>query len=372
MRVQSMRLILIADRPDWRRNWDEILPVLLQHEVEPFLVTPGAVGSLHRQWAQHGCGSFALGCRRAEDYPAGAARLARLVRSREIDVIHGVEPIPALIGGVAGRLTGRGLRVFHRQHTDFGDDLKRSRLSRLAARVNDVTLACCWAAGAAANELDRTPWDRIRVAHNGGNRMREVSEDEIVETRVDLGIPRGAIVVSAVTRLRPEKGLTSLISTHPWLARDLAPAEVHLVIAGEGPEEAALRDRADEVAPGRVHFVGYQGDVAPWFAIADAVAMPSSREGSAVAGAEAMASARPLVASAVGGLVELVEDGVTGVLVEQGNVEALAAGLSRVLSDSERARAMGAAARERFETRFTNGAMVTGWLECYRELSNHW
>jgi glycosyltransferase involved in cell wall biosynthesis len=332
------RLAIISNSNERGRVWEEALTQLADAGIEPSVVAIGGIGSLHEQWRDHGRRSFALGCRRAEDYPVGAARLARLVRSLRIDVIHSVEPIAGVVGGLAGIAAARGLRVFHRQHTHFEDAPEANLLSRLASRLNQVTLACSWAAAEYAHELDRVPFERIRVAHNGANRMRGVSSEEIAAVRAELGISETSSVISAVARLRPEKGLSILIAAHPVVSRALSRSEVHVVIAGSGPDEAALQRQAEDQAPGRVHFVGHQDDVALWFAVGDVAAMPSSREALGIAGAEAMACGRPLVASAVGGLQELVDDGVTGVLVEPGNVEALAAGLCSVLADPERAR----------------------------------
>jgi glycosyltransferase involved in cell wall biosynthesis len=237
----------------------------------------------------------------------------------------------------------------------------------LASRLNEVTLACSIASARSAEEVDHVPPNRVRVAHNGANRMREVKAAELKRIRVEHGIPSSSLVVAAVARLRPEKGLSELIAAHPLTAELLAPRELHVVIVGEGPAGTQLRREAEEVAPAQVHFVGYRTDVAPWFALADAVAMPSLREPLGVSGVEAMASGRPLVASAVDGLVEIVCDGKTGRLVKPGDPEALARGLADVLANVETMRSLGDAARARFERSFTIDAMVDAWITCYQD-----
>jgi glycosyltransferase involved in cell wall biosynthesis len=111
-----------------------------------------------------------------------------------------------------------------------------------------------------------------------------------------------------------------------------------LVVVGDGP----LRDRV----PGASGFVP-PGELGPYYERAAVVAAPSLREGYGVAAREAMAWGRPVVASAVGGLTDAVEDGVTGLLVPPGDVGALRAALERLLRDAELRSRLGAAAREK-------------------------
>ena len=113
---------------------------------------------------------------------------------------------------------------------------------------------------------------------------------------------------------------------------------MRLVVAGDGP----LRERV----PGALGFVPHD-ELSPLYARAAVSSCPSRREGYGVACAEAMAHGRPVVASAVGGLLDLVVDGETGLLVPPGDADALRAGLARVLDDVQLRRSMGAAARTR-------------------------
>jgi len=361
-----MRLLLLTETNAARRMWHEVLPALRGRGVEVAVGSVFGPGELQEQIRGLGWPAFALRCRSSRGYGAGAARLARLARRERADVIHATEPIPGTIGGLAGRLGGRPLRVFHRQHLEFEGNAKLNALSRAASRLNDVTLACSRSAAAHATRVDRVPPERVRVAHNAANRLRPIDAAELAELRARLGIPDGARVVSAVSRLREEKGLATLLRAAPRLAADGA-GEIHVVIAGDGPYEAELRTLARESPEVPVHFAGNQDDVAPWFAVGDVVAMPSHVEAFGVVAAEAMSAGRPLVASAVGGLPEVVEDGVTGRLVPPRDERALAEALLDLLRSPEEARRMGEAGYRRFEERFTNEAMVDAWLDCYRE-----
>jgi glycosyltransferase involved in cell wall biosynthesis len=145
-----------------------------------------------------------------------------------------------------------------------------------------------------------------------------------------VGEPDDPPHVLFVGRLSQEKGILELV--------EACGGELPLVVAGDGP----LRSRV----PQAVGFVP-PGELGPWYERAAVVAAPSRREGYGVVPREAMAWGRPVVATAVGGLVDAVEDGVTGVLVPPGDVQALREALERLLADEELRRRMGDAARGR-------------------------
>jgi glycosyltransferase involved in cell wall biosynthesis len=133
---------------------------------------------------------------------------------------------------------------------------------------------------------------------------------------------------------------------------------MRLVVAGDGP----LRDRV----PGALGFVPHD-ELERLYRRAAVVVCPSRREGFGVVCAEAMAHARTVVASAVGGLLDLVVDGETGLLVPPRDPAALRSALERALGDPDLRRRLGAAARERIRERFSWDAVLDATIELYRE-----
>ncbi len=148
-------------------------------------------------------------------------------------------------------------------------------------------------------------------------------------------------------RLSPEKGVLELVE---------AANGIPLVIVGDGP----LRERV----PGARGFVAHD-ELLKLYERAAVVAVPSFREGFGVVCAEAMAHARPVVASAVGGLLDLVADGETGIHVPPGDVAALRDALERLLSDPELRRRFGEAGRERVRERFSWAAVTDATVAAY-------
>jgi glycosyltransferase involved in cell wall biosynthesis len=319
-------------------------------------------GGLHDDMHGLGVDSFSLACSSAHDYPRAALSLARRARAAGVDAIHAIEIIPAFVAGLARRLGAGAPAGFSRQHITM-DSAQMNRLCWAAARLCDVTIACSAAAADAARTVDRTSAGKVQIVHNGANRPREVGRGELERLRAQFAIPTDARIISVVARLRPVKGLDVLLRCTSKVAAAL-PSPLHVVIAGDGESRGELAALAARSGC-QVHFAGEQQDVTPWFALGDVVAMPSRSEGLGVAALEAMAAGRPLVASAVGGLPEVVANDETGILVPAEDADALAAGLLAVLSDEAGAAEMGRRAKARFERLFTNERMVEGWLGVY-------
>jgi glycosyltransferase involved in cell wall biosynthesis len=145
--------------------------------------------------------------------------------------------------------------------------------------------------------------------------------------------------------------------------------EAIFVIAGDGPLRSKLeRFAADEGIASKTRFLGIRDDVPVVLAALDVFALTSLWEGLPLTVMEAMAAAKPVVATAVNGVPELVEDGVTGFLAPPQGVEQLAVHVTRLLKDSALAEQMGRAGRQRIETRFTVEHMVTQLADLYRRL----
>jgi glycosyltransferase involved in cell wall biosynthesis len=155
-----------------------------------------------------------------------------------------------------------------------------------------------------------------------------------------------------VGRLSEEKGLRELAE-----AADGLP----LVVVGDGPLRTLVSQAVGFVPP---------GELGPYYERASIVVVPSRREGYGMVAREAMAHARPVVATAVGGLVDAVEDGVTGVLVPPGDVAALRTALERLLEDAELRRSLGESAREHAVRTGSPAAIAERLVEAYRSASS--
>jgi glycosyltransferase involved in cell wall biosynthesis len=184
------------------------------------------------------------------------------------------------------------------------------------------------------------------------------------EALAELGVPAGCPVVGNVAALTDHKDHATLIEAAARV-RARVP-EARFVIVGDGPLrprlEALCRERG---VADRCIFAGFRQDLDRLFPAFTVFCLSSHMEGLGTSLLDAMAFSRPVVATAAGGIPEAVEDGVTGRVVPVRDPAALADALALVLTDADKARAMGAAGRRRFEERFTAERMVDETLAAY-------
>jgi glycosyltransferase involved in cell wall biosynthesis len=200
-------------------------------------------------------------------------------------------------------------------------------------------------------ESNGTPPGRTHVVYNGVEVERFVGARPNALTRL-LGIPDGSPVVFASGRAQPYKGIPVLIEAAAVLQRG-GDRSSHFAYCGDGPGLEEFRHLAADRGLDRFHFLGRRADIPSLLGSATVAVVPSIwAEAFGLTVAESMAAGVPVICSASGGIPELIEDGVTGVLVPAGDAPALAAALRALLDDPARRSAMGAqaqrVARERF------------------------
>jgi len=206
------------------------------------------------------------------------------------------------------------------------------------------------------------PQHKLRLVSNGidPDAVGRVA-DPVLRARL-AGAPDRPLVLAAA-RLSPQKAIGVLLAAAP-----LVPDAV-FVIAGDGPERASLEARAQALGiAGRVRFLGLRDDVPELLAVCDVFVLPSLFEGLPLSVLEAMAAAKPVVATRIPGTDEAVVDGATGILVPPGNAPALAAAIRAFLSDPVRAAAAGRAGLDRVRTQFSASAMVAAVAAEYEAL----
>jgi glycosyltransferase involved in cell wall biosynthesis len=187
------------------------------------------------------------------------------------------------------------------------------------------------------------------------------------EFRADDAKSENALVIGAACRLIAPKGLINLIRAIELLRLEFPT--LRLEIAGAGPQREDLEREVERLGlAGCVRFLGWQRDLGPLFRNWDIFAMPSLEEGFGMAAVEAMAEGLPVVATSVGGLPEIVEDGQTGYLVPPADVTALTGCLRLLLLDPKRKRAMGVAGRQRACDHFSVNRMVAEVSAIYDSL----
>ena len=204
----------------------------------------------------------------------------------------------------------------------------------------------------------------IRLIYNGVDLSRYEHQEPCCTLPEEYGMEPGSQIVGVVARLEPEKGHPTLLEAWPQVLRSVPDA--YLLIVGEGSRRDALEAQARHLRIAhRVVFTGRRDDVPAVTAALDVAVLPSYREAQGLSILEAMALSRPVVASDVGGIPEMITDGVTGLLVPPHDAEALAAGITRLLVDHSFADTIGRAGHDVVHDRFCIELMVDAIQSIY-------
>jgi glycosyltransferase involved in cell wall biosynthesis len=269
--------------------------------------------------------------------------LLRRLRSGTVDVLH-AHKFGSNVWGVG---FGRGFRVpvviAHEQTWSYRGNPGRVALDFLIGRLADAFVAVSSADGERMVTVEHVPADKVTVIPNAHIPREPVEENGL---RQELGLEADDLLIGTVAVMRPQKALSLLVDAFAGLAA--RHPEAHLILGGDGPCEPELREQVAQMGlDDRVHFLGLRQDVPEILSSLDIAVMSSDFEGTPLFALECMAAGTPLVATRVGGLPDLVDDGVTGTLVPPRDAAALGAAIDELISNPERRDAVAAAARKR-------------------------
>jgi glycosyltransferase involved in cell wall biosynthesis len=354
-----MRLLFVC--PDMgtggaERHWATLIPELADRGVAVKLLTLAGRGEFFEDVAARAVPAECMDLRRRTD--------ARGLR-RALTVAAEFAPDAVITRGVSGQLVGEGIarrsKAVHvlNEHTPLTPAGRlvpprahQRALTRVVARAVDEVVA--------VTERQRAPLEalgyargRIEVVPNG------VFARDVEGVRPSDALD-GDFSALCVAGLRPEKRVDLFVEAVRVARRE--NEGIHGYVAGEGPE----RERLESLAAGSgVMLLGARRDVLELVAAAGAMCLPSEAEALPMSILEAMALARPVVATDVGGIRDQVVDGETGHVVSPGDGAGLSRALLALAGDSKRARRMGEAGRRRQREHFTGAAMVDGYEEAF-------
>jgi glycosyltransferase involved in cell wall biosynthesis len=296
------------------------------------------------------------------------SRLFRLIRQERPEILHAFLGFANLAASLIGRLLGVPVIIWSYRDVEVWKTKAHWLVDRLAVRWADAITCCSDAVRQFVLARMNGQAPKFSTIHNGVdletfNRSRTVS-------RAELNLREGGFVIGTVSRLdEPKKGLAVMLRALADLAgQDGIPAW-QWVLVGDGPARERLRSLASELGlSGQVMFAGMRDDVASVLPVMDIFVCPSLYEGFGIAIVEAMAAGRPVVASAVGGIPEIVVHEDTGLLVPPGDAAALAGALATLLTHPDQARAMGARGQARARERFSIETAVQQHQQLYASL----
>ncbi len=352
-----MHILLIYYEPQPSGQTAHVLSLARGLDPDRYRLTvalPEALTGSIAAFEQAGADVVPLPLRKIVWPPRALAALIRLIRRSEIDIVHVHSQEAGLLARVVARAAGAPAVLYTPQTIDIrrvGWRWLYIWLERALAHVTDVIVS--------VNEADRQrlirwgiPPHKVVTVPNGIDLARFEGLVDGEALRRALGLQVGCPLVMQVGRLSAQKDPLAFVEGAARVVQERPDAQFALV--GDGP----LRDRVaarirDLGLQGQVHLAGWRDEAFRLMAAADVVSLTSRWEGTPYALLEAMAWSRPVVATAVNGCPEIVEDGVTGFLVPPGDPAAWAGRVVELLSDPERAAVMGRQGRRRVEDRYT-------------------
>jgi glycosyltransferase involved in cell wall biosynthesis len=284
---------------------------------------------------------------------AQAAAFARWCRAYRIAAVQSCDLYANTFALPAAALAGVPARIGSRRELNPDKTAGQIALQRHAYRCAHAVVAN---SAAALRQLvsEGVPAGRVAIIPNGVDAHRFAARDAM----------RPVSTILTVANLRKEKAHEVLLTAAARLL--LHQPHLRFVIAGDGPRLAELRELAAALhIADRVTFLGHCEDVPSLLAQADVFVLPSRSEAFPNGAIEAMAAGLPVVATAVGGLLDLIEDGRTGVLVRPDDPVALADAIEALVLSPERGHALGTAARDEVTRRYSFDRMVRAFEDLY-------
>jgi glycosyltransferase involved in cell wall biosynthesis len=300
-------------------------------------------------------------------------RLAGFLRRERVDILHTHLFEPSVMGLPAGVLARTPGRVMTRHYSDYHTRIDKHwhvRLDQMCTRLSHRVVAVSEHTREHMVRVEGAPAEKIRVIKNGidFDRVKPSGPEAVGRVRGDLATGDAHLLL-VPARLHPEKGHSHLFRALPALRSKLQRRLV-VLLAGAGPFEAAYRDEVRQLGcEEMVRFLGFRRDITDLMCAADLVVVPSVAEAFGLVLAEALYLGRTVVATRVGGIPEIVDDGLDGILVPPGDSAALADAIARLLEHPEERNRLAGAGRRKVEQRFSFEAMTRAYEALYEELA---
>ena len=369
MTKRPLRIVTLIDEPVPEGGGAERITALTtalldRRRFVPRICATREISAVHPALVESGTPVLMLR-RKSRASLASWRPLLDLLLTERVDILHAHKFGSNIWASVLGRIARVPVIVAHEHNTwSFEGDLQRRLLYRhVIGRLSTVVLAVSERDRQQMISVEHLPADKVVHLPNGIPPLEPGNSD----VRGELGISASAPLVVSISVLRPEKRLDVLVraahlvhATHP---------DARFLIVGDGPERNALTALVGQLALEEVViFTGHRSDVGDVLAASDVAASSSAVEGSPLALMEAMGAGKPVVATRVGGVPDIVRDGVEGLLVQSRDPEALAGAIVTLLRDPRLRERMSAAGRERQRTEFDIHVMVTRLEALYESL----
>ncbi len=294
-------------------------------------------------------------------------KLLKVIRAYKPHIIHGAVFEGVALACVAGFLGRVPIIIAEETSDPQNRSARASKLLKTFISLADRVVAIAPSVATYLKDVARIPARKIQLINNGVEIPREVSAHEIAALKAQFNIAPADIVIGSVGRLFDNhKKFTDLVKAIASLSQK---DNVKLLIVGDGADRSLIEDTATQMGVSQMLcMAGYQTDTAPFYAMMDVFCLASQREGFGLVAAEAMLHKLPVIATAVGGLKDVVTDGETGYLVPSLQPAAMAQKIGLLLADEPLRMKLGEAGYKKALREYTADVYVKKVEALYKEL----
>ncbi|KHE91354.1 MAG: glycosyltransferase [Candidatus Scalindua rubra] len=296
--------------------------------------------------------------------PVGIYKLYKLLKYHKIDLIHTHAYSAGTIGRISAFLAGVSVIISHNHSVYDYYNKYYHFVERLLSLITDRIICVSDIVRKFANETQRINPERLITIHNGINNISADSGKSINTLKEEFGILPGHTVIGTVTHMEEHKGIIYLIQSASYLLR--SRKDLIFLLVGDGEQEEELETLCVDLnIEKNVIFTGERSDIPEILSLIDIFILPSIREGLGLSILEAMACGKPIIATTVGGIPEVVKDGVNGILVLPKEPEALHDAIVELLDDKGKREVMGLNSKRIYAESFNFRTMVDRIEELY-------
>jgi sugar transferase (PEP-CTERM/EpsH1 system associated) len=317
---------------------------------------------------------FSIGKQEGNDFSI-PFKIASFCRHHDVDIIHSLGWATYAEGLFAAGVSGKKCKFIHSFRGKTIEDTinipkRRIHAQHFFSNFCDAIITPSEESRKEYSQLINIDPEKIRVIYNGVDidRFQIDSSYSLKEKRKEFGLKKEDIIIGSAARFDPVKNIDALVRAFARLPEGILE-KCKLLLLGDGPELSCVQNTAKDLGvKEKVLFAGMRSDIPQCLSLVDIYVQPSKFEGVPNAVLEAMAAGLPVIATKVGGVPEIIEDGRTGILVAVDDKRSLTQSIEFLIENSDKRREMGSLGRKRVTSLFSIEKMVSEYEKLYEEI----
>jgi glycosyltransferase involved in cell wall biosynthesis len=303
----------------------------------------------------------------------GFFQIYRLIKEKRFDIVHSHTSVGGLIGRIAGKLAGVSVVIWSIHGFASHEGQNRFKkyffllIEKLLDKFTDHYVAVSEALKKEGIQNRILTSNKITVIHNGIELRNFNKNFNVIQKKKELGIEMSRTIIGTVTRFEPQKAIHDFLVAVSYVKKTYP--DIKVVIAGDGPLRREIEKLINDLKLNdNITLLGWRNDVPEILAVLDIFCQSSLWEGCPMVLLEAMAVGKPIIATNVGGVKEIVEDDNTGILVPPADPKAMGDAIVKLMNNKEKTMKMGMNGRRRAESFFNVDLMLIKYERLYQEL----